>query len=102
MLQNHAKPPGAYNRGDRSAISFDKRPLEEQILDKIVDREIYTKDGREFKDYKNFMFKQHEEVDEYFNDRELKILFPKAIQKAPKTSIELIMQQNGEDFCWNQ
>lgn len=55
MLQNHSKPVGAQNRGERSGMVYDRRPLEDQIIDKIVDREPYTKDGSEFKEFNKFM-----------------------------------------------
>ena len=39
MLKNHSKPPGPYNRGDRSMLIHDKRPLADQILEKIRDKD---------------------------------------------------------------
>jgi hypothetical protein len=50
MLNNHAKPPGPSNRGLRSEIIYDKRPISEQINDNIVDTEKPTRNGKEFRD----------------------------------------------------
>ena len=37
MLANHKRPPGPENRGDRSRLIYDKRPVHEIALD-INDR----------------------------------------------------------------
>lgn len=50
MLNNHAKPPGPSNRGVRSEIIYDKRPISEQIDEHIVDHEKPSKNGKEFRD----------------------------------------------------
>jgi hypothetical protein len=50
MLNNHAKPPGPSNRGIRSEIIYDKRPISEQINENIFDTEKPTRNGEEFRD----------------------------------------------------
>ena len=75
MLKNHKKPPGPFNRGERSALIYDKRPLAEQILTNIRDVEKTTKDGSEFKDFKDLMANSSEDIDDVFINRELGIYF---------------------------
>lgn len=33
MLANYTRPPGPSNRGERSKLIYDKRPMHEQALD---------------------------------------------------------------------
>ena len=71
MLQNHARPPGPYNRGQRSLVIYDKRPLVEQIVDRIVDREPQT----DLKEVDNYFDKFNDEVEDHFAERDRKKLF---------------------------
>lgn len=43
MLINHKGPPGPSNRGEKSEVKYDKRPMHEQALDIKDNRRISTK-----------------------------------------------------------
>lgn len=66
MLQNHTRPPGPSNRGQRSELIYDKRPLADQIMENIRDHEEPTNDGKEYTDFNDFMKNQQPEIDEVF------------------------------------
>lgn len=75
MLQNHTRPPGPQNRGQRSELIHDKRPLADQIMDNIKDNEKPTQSGKEYRDFNDFMSNQQPDIDEVFAQREMKDTF---------------------------
>lgn len=75
MLQNHAKPPGPFNRGMRSALSWDKRPLRTQILQTLSDTKPYRADGREFQECRDFLATNGENIDDLFYERDMVQVF---------------------------
>lgn len=55
MLQNHAKPPGPSNRGLRSELKWDKRPIDIQIIDRVKDVQKPRPDEKELKELKDLL-----------------------------------------------
>jgi len=75
MLKNHSKPPGPSNRGERSELKADKRPIADQIMSNIRDTEQPSKDGKEYADLKNMMYTVHDDIDDFFHERDMEKYF---------------------------
>ena len=71
MLNNHAKKPGPYNRGQRSSLMWDRRPLDTQIQDKLFDLKPARADEKEFGDCKDFLATNGENIDDLFYERDM-------------------------------
>jgi hypothetical protein len=54
MLQNHSKPPGPFNRGQRSALVYDKRPIATRIMENLGERRGRP-DEKHLKELKDLM-----------------------------------------------
>ncbi len=98
MLQNHSRPPGPYNRGQRSLVSYDKRPLVDQIVDRIVDKEPQS----DLKEVEHYFDKFNPDVEEHFAERDRKTLFSSEMKPGLSPSIEVIMQSTPEGNFWSQ
>ena len=83
MLKNHSKPPGPWNRGDRSALVYDKRPIEVRILEKVLDKKP-RKDEKHMKELKDLMATQSHEIDDIFYDRGMCMLFEQMTEETKK------------------
>ena len=72
MLANHRRPPGPENRGDRSRLLYDKRPVHEIALEckdktklSLVDDSKDSKEPSKLTELKSWITR-HSEVDELF------------------------------------
>lgn len=93
MLKNHSKIPGPYNRGQRSALIWDRRPINTQILRKLFDTKQHRLDEKEFGDCKDFLATHGEKIDDIFYDRDMVQLFEEMtdengkLKEVPKVQI---------------
>lgn len=66
MLANYARPPGPSNRGERSQLIYDKRPIYEQALE-IKDRKKLRYRNEKLKDLRSLLQSSNNiEVEEVF------------------------------------
>ena len=104
LLQNHARPPGPWNRGEVSALLWDKRPLDVQIGEQITDVEPYRADRKEFGEIEDLMATQYGKVDEIFYEQQLLNLFEQTTDEAgrvkPRPAVQIYMQKQSDGYFW--
>ena len=66
MLYNYARAPGASNRGERSELIWDKRPVHEIALDLKVKRNHKLQENKEELDELKALMKSFHMVDDVF------------------------------------